>query len=61
MIEMFNKIKEYFNLIIDSFKDFYKTLTFFINMIPSPFKEILLSAIILFIILITLKIKEKFV
>ena len=61
MIEIIKKIGDYFNIIVKSFQDFYDTVILIFNMIPSPFKEILISGLIMFVILIALKIKEKFI
>lgn len=57
---MLDNLLKYVEYVTDSFTNFNALISSVFSLIPSPFKEILISAVVGLTIVILLKIKEKF-
>lgn len=59
IIDFIKNIFSYGKYVQGQIQDFYDIVTTVFNLIPSPFKEMLTAALIGFMIIIGLKVKEK--
>lgn len=59
-MNFFENIIKFLENIINAFTNFYQTILIVFDLIPEPFKSFLTGGLFLFLVLIALKIKEKF-